>query len=218
MSPRPLVALFMAGFILFGPSPSSAQSPARTTIQGRVTSKPKPAQKIANRYAGAVAPSTQQQMPVIIYLRGAGLPAPRSVSKSPEMAQQDTAFSPTYLVIARGTTVQFRNHDSFYHNVFSYSKAKRFDLGRFPRPEAKPVVFDKAGKVDVFCEIHRSMRGMVIVTDNDFHTEASADGSYSLRDVPAGKYELVFVHADHGDRVIAVTVPASGVVTINADF
>lgn len=216
---RPLTALFMAGFIIAGPSVAKAHSQtARATVQGKVTVKPKPAQKIANRYAGATAPATQQQVPVIVYLRGAGLPAARSVSRSPEMGQQDTAFSPAYLVVAKGTTIQFRNHDSFYHNVFSYSKTKRFDLGRFPRPEAKGVTFDKPGKVDVFCEIHRSMRGMVLVTDNDFHTTASADGSYSLRDVPPGKYELVVLHADHGEKAVSITVPASGVLTVNTGF
>jgi plastocyanin len=218
MSRRPLIVLFLAGFIFFGHSTLNAQSTARATVQGRISVKPKPAQKIANRYAGAVAPGTEQQMPIIVYLRGAGLPPAKSLSRAPEMGQQDTTFSPGYLIVPRGTTVQFRNHDPFYHNVFSYSKAKRFDLGRFPRPEAKSVTFDKVGKVDVFCEIHRSMRGMVLVTDNDFHTTASADGSYALRDVPAGKYQLVVLDPDHGERVVSITVPASGILTVNAAF
>jgi plastocyanin len=191
---------------------------ARATISGRISMKPEPARRIANRYAGATAPGTEQQLPVIVYLRGQGLPPAQIPARAPEMAQHDTAFSPALLVVGVGTTVQFRNQDPFYHNVFSYSKPKRFDLGRFPKPEAKPVSFTRTGTVDVFCEIHRSMHGVILITDNDYHTEAAPDGSYSLRDVPAGHYELVVWRSGHGEKVVPVNVPASGVLTVNASF
>jgi plastocyanin len=201
-----------------GNAPAGSQRVGRATIQGVITGKSDAARRIASRYAGAATPSTEQKLPVLVYLRGAGLPTIQPSVHAPEMAQHDTAFAPAYLAVPVGTTVLFRNEDPFYHNVFSYSKAKRFDLGRFPKPEAKGVTFNKEGTVDISCEIHRSMHGVVLVTDNAYHTEAAADGSYALRDVPAGKYELVVWNAGKGEKVLPVTVPASGVVTLNAKF
>lgn len=211
-------ALNFTGNATSVPLAAAVRQPPRATVQGRITVKQEPPRRVASRYAGAATPATQQQLPMIVYLRGAGLGSAQPPATAPVMAQHDTAFSPAYLVVAKGTSVHFRNEDPFYHNVFSYSKPKRFDLGRFPRPEAKAVAFDKTGTIDVFCEIHRSMRGVILVTDNAFHTEVAADGAYALRDVPAGSYELVVWNASHGEKVYPVTVPASGVVIINAAF
>jgi plastocyanin len=201
-----------------GIRPAAGIHPVAATIQGKITTKVTPPRRIANRYVGAASPSTQQDLPIVVYLRGGSLPAAKPSARNLQMAQRDTAFSPSFLIVARGSTVAFQNLDPFYHNVFSYSKTKRFDLGRFPRPESKSVTFDKPGAVDVFCEIHRSMRGVVLVAENEFHAEVAADGSYALRGVPPGKYELVVWHADRGQKVIPITVPAEGVLTVNSSF
>jgi plastocyanin len=199
--------------------PDATNHPARAaTVQGRITMQVTPPRRVANRYAGAAAPTTLQKLPVIVYLRGESLPKSSAPPRSQVMSQRDTAFSPSFLVVPRGTSVGFQNLDPFYHNVFSYSKARRFDLGRFPKPESKSVVFDKVGTIDVFCEIHSSMRAVVLVLDNDYHTELAADGTYALRDVPAGRYDLVVWHADRGQKVFPITVPASGVVTVDRSF
>lgn len=78
--------------------------------------------------------------------------------------QQDKQFVPVALKIRVGDSVNFRNEDPFYHNVFSLSDAKNFDLGSFPKGQFKTVVFDKAGKVDVECAIHPNMHLVIDVT------------------------------------------------------
>ena len=78
--------------------------------------------------------------------------------------QQDKQFSPATLKIKVGDSVNFKNEDDFYHNVFSLSDAKNFDLGSFPKGQFKTVVFDKAGKVEVECSIHPDMRMVIEVT------------------------------------------------------
>src|SRR4051812_36691884 len=115
-----------------GGSQPAPQRTSRATIQGVVNGKSEAARRIASRYAGVATPSTEQRLPVLVYLRGAGLPTAQSAVRAPEMAQHDTAFAPGYLTVPVGSSVLFRNQDPFYHNVFSYSKTKRFDLGRFP--------------------------------------------------------------------------------------
>jgi hypothetical protein len=128
------------------------------------------------------------------------------------MAQEDTAFVPSLLVVPPGTTVSFPNMDPFFHNVFSYSRAQRFDLGRYPQGEAKEVRFDEPGIVKVYCEVHESMRSAIVVLDNPFYTVIGEDGSFELAGVPPGEYTLVVWHADH-DVVETTVVVLEGKVT-----
>jgi plastocyanin len=78
--------------------------------------------------------------------------------------QKDKQFVPDTLKIKVGDSVNFENEDPFYHNVFSLSDTKNFDLGSFPKGQFKTVVFDKAGKVNVECAIHPDMHMVIEVT------------------------------------------------------
>lgn len=78
--------------------------------------------------------------------------------------QKDKAFSKNYIKIKLGETIDFRNGDPWMHNVFSLSEVQSFDLGSYPRPQAKRVVFEKEGKIDVECAIHPQMHMVVEVT------------------------------------------------------
>jgi plastocyanin len=79
------------------------------------------------------------------------------------VAQKDKQFVPVTLMIKVGDSVNFMNEDPFYHNVFSLSDTKSFDLGSFPKGQFKTIVFDKAGKVDVECAIHPDMHLVIEV-------------------------------------------------------
>jgi len=185
-------------------------------IVGHVTVRQLPT-IVANRYAGGgAAPREVAAVPALVFLEGpiAGADAPAALHV--EMAQRDTAFRPDALVVPVGSTVRFLNEDKFFHNVFSYSKTKRFDLGRYPKGEAKSVVFDKAGPVAVFCEIHKWMRGAILVVENPYYATVQPDGSFSLPNVPPGKYKLSVWHAERGKKDYDVVVPASGTVRIDA--
>jgi len=94
--------------------------------------------------------------------------------------------------VQTGTTVEFPNEDDTYHNIFSYSPAKRFDLGRY-RPDERPIpsqTFDTAGLVTLRCDIHEHMRGLILVLNSPYFVTTDADGHYRLTGVPAGKYTL----------------------------
>ena len=107
------------------------------------------------------------------------------------MAQKNIAFAPDLIAILVGSSVEFPNMDDTYHNVFSYSKTKRFDLGRFRRDE-KPtsVVFDKPGVVTIHCEIHDRMRGTILVLETPHFVKTDTAGKYRLDHLPAGNYAL----------------------------
>jgi hypothetical protein len=93
----------------------------------------------------------------------------------------------------RGARVEFPNQDPLFHNVFSLSAARTFDLGRYPEGTSKSVVFDRAGVVQVFCHIHSDMSAIVLVLENPFFAVPDS-GRYVIAGVPAGDYRLTAWH------------------------
>lgn len=104
--------------------------------------------------------------------------------------QRNQTFVPYVLAVTVGTTVDFPNRDRTYHNVFSLSKPKRFDLGRYPRGQSRSVRFDRAGIVRVFCEIHSHMSAYILVFAHRFFALTDAEGRYRLAGIPPGGYTL----------------------------
>src|SRR6266480_1082430 len=133
--------------------------------------------------------STQPPL-AVVYLDG-NFPRPTSLPIK-EFAQKNLTFVPALLPIEVGTRVEFPNLDDTYHNIFSYSPTKRFDLGRY-RPEERPipsVVFDKPGLVTLRCDIHEHMRGLILVLNSPHFVMTDAEGRFRLRGLPPGHYTL----------------------------
>lgn len=115
-----------------------------------------------------------------------------SASHVEQVAQKNLAFLPALLPIEVGTRVEFPNLDDTYHNIFSYSPAKRFDLGRY-RPDERPipsVIFDTPGLVTLRCDIHEHMRGLILVLNTPHFAMTDPDGHYRLTGLPAGRFKL----------------------------
>jgi len=166
---------------------------AQAVAEGRVElQKSHAAPVIAKRYeivtTGGVL-ATQPPL-AVVYLDGS-FPKPGS-PPTKQIAQKNLAFLPPLLPVQVGTKVEFPNLDDTYHNIFSYSPAKRFDLGRY-RPEERPIpseVFDKPGLVTLRCEIHEHMRGLILVLDTPYFALTDADGRFRLSGLPSGRYTL----------------------------
>ncbi len=126
----------------------------------------------------------------VVYLEGSF--APMAALRTESMAQKDMEFVPMLLPVQTGTRVEFPNRDDIYHNIFSYSPAKRFDLGRY-RQDEKPipsVVFDVPGLVVLRCDIHEHMRGLILVLATPHFVLTDPNGHYRLDGLPAGHYLL----------------------------
>lgn len=166
---------------------------AQTVIEGSVTlPKTHFAPVVNQRYeivmkGGVIAPIP----PVaVVYLEGI-FPKPATQPVA-QMVQKDLLFAPPLLPVQVGTKVEFPNLDDTYHNIFSYSPAKRFDLGRY-RSDERPVpsqVFDVPGAVTLRCDIHEHMRGLILVLETPYFTTTDTDGRFRLSDLPQGQFKL----------------------------
>jgi len=139
-----------------------------------------------------------------------GVPGARPKPMRTEMGQRDRQFEPSVLVVTRGSTVSFPNHDKIFHNVFSVSPAARFDLGLYKSGESKEVSFRRGGDVDVFCNIHPEMAARIRVVDTRFYAVTAPDGSFRIEGVPAGTYPVQAWYADGDGWKGEVTITAGG--------
>jgi plastocyanin len=188
MTPRPRLRL-LAALLIFLPHALRAEA----VIEGRVALPKTHSAPVMNRRyeivtkGGVVATNPPL---AVVYLEGAF--APPAEPPAAQMPQKDLAFVPALLPVRTGTRVEFPNLDDTYHNIFSYSAPKRFDLGRY-RPDEKPVpsqVFGVPGLVTLRCEIHEHMRGLILVLDTPHFVTTDADGRYRLVGLPPGRYTL----------------------------
>lgn len=147
----------------------------------------------------------------VVYLQTAPQGAFEAVEHArARLDQKNQEFEPYVLAIGTGTTVDFPNNDLTYHNVFSLSKAGRFDLGRYSRGHSKSVRFDRAGVIRVFCDIHSQMSAFILVFAHRYFTTTEEDGSYRIDGVPPGSY-MVAVWNDGEEREARpVTIPPEG--------
>ncbi len=144
----------------------------------------------------------------VVYLEGARSPQARPPAE--RIVMRGKAFQPHVVVVPAGGSVAFPNEDPILHNAFSVSGENRFDLDLYKRPQSKAWVFPKPGVVRVYCNIHPQMSAIVVVADSTYYGKAGRDGSFSLLDVPAGKYLLKAWHERGGETSQAISVPAEG--------
>src|SRR4051812_9431762 len=158
--------------------------------------------------------STSEVRNVVVYLKDA--PPRPTAAVHAEIRQRGEAFIPRVVAVPVGSQVDFPNDDPIYHNVFSLSRAKSFDLGRYPRGESRHVRFDKAGIVKVFCDIHSHMTATVIVFNHPWFAVPDENGRYALPVLPPGDREITAWHERLGDTTVRLKLEAGRTAT--ADF
>jgi plastocyanin len=133
------------------------------------------------------------------------------------MKQEGETFVPHVLAIRVGTVVDFPNFDPVFHNVFSLSKVRSFDLGRYAKGRSKSVPFDEPGVVRVFCDIHSHMNAFILVFAHRFFAVTDDQGRYSIDNVPAGTYTVIAWYEGVATQSRQVVVPQDG-ATVDVDF
>jgi len=160
------------------------------------------------------APNTVNEFSqTVVFVESAkGVPAP-----PPETAvieQRNSRFEPDLIAIPVGSTVQFPNDDPIFHNVFSLSRARQFDLGFYPRLASKSVTFNQPGVVQVYCHIHANMYAAIVVTGTPWTEKLADNGNFTFHDMPAGRYHIVAWHKVAGAHGVDVNVPATGTARV----
>ena len=162
----------------------------------------------------SLAPTETDPLPwershVAVYLEGA--PAlPPSASAILTMAQDHRRFVPDLLVIAAGSMVSFPNLDPIFHNVFSLSRPKNFDLGNYPQGQTRKVAFNTPGIVFVNCHLHANMAASIVIAPNRWNARVDDAGKFSLPDVAPGTYTIVAWHKTAGFFRKQIKVTESG--------
>jgi len=162
-------------------------------------------------------PLSYERSRVVIYLEGP-TPSDPAPAKPPTLSMQqlNRRFTPDLLVVPVGATIQFPNMDPIFHNIFSLSKPKSFDLGAYNKGESRSVVFTKPGVVYVYCHLHPNMEATIVVTPNRWYARSDPSGQFRIPNVPPGHYTVVAWHKAAGFfRKQIVIEPGHGAV---ADF
>jgi plastocyanin len=142
---------------------------------------------------------------VAVYLEGGPTSNVSGVVHA-SIEQRDRRFVPDLVVIPAGSIVSFPNFDPIFHNVFSLSKAKSFDLGNYPKGQTRLITFSAPGVVAVYCHLHSNMAATIVVTPNRWATQADGKGMFALKDLPAGTYTVVAWHKTAGTFKKTVTI------------
>jgi len=209
-----LAVVLPASFVPQVPNPGRA--PGAGTIHGRVEfvappplSQPRPG--IAD-LGLASAPKAQGERRAVVYLENAPIAAfePAPQGRRATMDQRNETFVPHVLAVCAGAVVDFPNSDPFFHNVFSLSKAKRFDLGRYASGRSKSVRFDEPGIVRVFCDIHSHMNAFILVFAHPYFAVTDEQGRYRIEGVPAGAYSVAAWYEGTVRASRSTVMPADG--------
>jgi plastocyanin len=162
----------------------------------------------------AEATSTSPQT-AVVYLRGS-TPARAAPAGVARIVQRNRTILPHVTAVQVGTRIEFPNDDDVFHNLFSLSAPHRFNLGRYPPGESRTELFERAGVVRLFCDIHSEMGGIILVLDTPYFTSPEADGRFRIAGVPPGEYTAVVWHELAGADSTRVVV-RDGAET-NVDF
>ena len=150
---------------------SPDKTPGKASLKGTMTVEGKPLQGIGT---------------VMLF------PAKGGKKRTPKVRiveQRNKTFAPRVLAVPVGSTVQFPNFDGIYHNVFSISSPKKFDVGLYKDGETREVKFDKSGVVRLGCNIHAKMASYILVVDAPHYVVVEDDKPFNFRSLAPGKYK-----------------------------
>jgi plastocyanin len=126
----------------------------------------------------------------IVFLESSGTAPPPPRREKLTVRQRNARFTPEFLAILPGQTVEMPNDDAIFHNVFSFSKPNDFDLGLYPAGQSRQVTFKHAGVVKIYCSIHESMSATIFVSPSPWFALVSPAGEFEIQGAPVGRGRL----------------------------
>jgi plastocyanin len=114
--------------------------------------------------------------------------APRTRERRFVMHQRNMEFVPRVLAAPVGSIVELPNNDRVFHNVFSFTNGKPFDLGLYPTGASKRITLDRAAVNRLYCNIHPHMGAYIVAVDSPYYATSDRAGRFTIADVPPGRY------------------------------
>ena len=140
----------------------------------------------------------------VVFVQSPVEPVAVPTASAPRMDQVDKTFVPGVLPVVVGTQVAFPNSDDIRHHVYSFSRAKSFELPLYKGQEAPPVLFDKPGLVKIGCNIHDWMSAIILVLPNSYYATTDTEGRFSLPELKSGTYTLTAWHPQGRDKTESI--------------
>jgi plastocyanin len=170
------------------------------TVSGKI--------RLARASSAGTSQSAGENESVVIWLEGqdAGKPPENAL----KISQRNLQFSPDFLVAVKGQKIDMPNDDDVAHNVFSFTGMSQFNLGIYAKGEFRSVKLEQVGIVDVFCSIHRQMHARIFVVPTRYFASSLPGQSFSINDVPPGRYVLKAWHERSRMMERTVIVPKAG--------
>ena len=215
-----------AGMVKYSESENSSDfstAPADGKISGKVfvskasSSSARSAKGLYGKNASRLSKDTGGDRKAVVFIVKVPGKYPLPQSR-PLMRQKNVTIVPHVLPVLVGSTVDFPNEDDIYHNIFSLSQTKTFDLGRYSKGNSKSVTFNNLGNVKVFCDIHSQMGGVILVLQNPYFATVGVDGSYMINGVPPGNYELAAWQENGGNKVQKIAVGSGEQAVVDFSF
>ena len=152
----------------------------------------------------------------VVYLMSEKTPGMPLKQPQTQIDQINKTFVPLVSVVQRGTRIQFPNKDNIRHHVYSFSKAKKFEIKLYADTPAKPILFDQPGYVAMGCNIHDNMIAHLLVVETPYFAVADRTGRAVVSYVPPGNYSLIAWHYMRPDKdalVMPVKIGADASLT-----
>lgn len=136
------------------------------------------------------------------------------------MDQVGCQYVPHVIGLQVGQPLKVLNSDGVLHNVHALPKVnKPFNMAMPPtRKEASETFTKEEGMFVVKCDVHPWMQSYVGVFAHPFFAVTGADGKFTIKDLPAGTYEVEAWHERLGTQKQTVTVGASDTKTAGFKF
>jgi hypothetical protein len=215
------------------PGPAAAPAAGATTLSGKVSFEGTP--PAAEKVRTSADPKCQQMHPqglekqliavkdgglahAFVWLKSGVSGSQPSPAEPVVLDQQGCEYHPHVVAVRTGQTISIRNSDDTLHNIHPRPTVnKEFNIGQARKGMEATRSFDKQEiMIPVGCDVHPWMRSYISVVDHPYFAVTKDDGTYEIKNVPPGDYEVEVVHERLKNQSQKVSVKAGA--PAKADF
>lgn len=134
--------------------------------------------------------------------------------------QQGCMYSPHVLAVMTNQPIDIRNDDPTNHNIHPLPKINQeWNESQPPKGDPKTKSFPREEvMIPVKCNVHPWMRAYIAVVHHPFFAVTGDDGTFTIKDLPAGTYTLEAWHETYGTMDQQITVGANDKKTIDITY